>query len=195
MRVVESTFLVKKTIETEEQIRPRAVMKMSRDYRLWLSVGATAISLFVVLVLARAHATDGRWSHDEIGFQHKARSGHTEGVYEGDAAALNPGNSVCRTEEKLLGFTFLQEDQGLREELKVKLRRGGPNDLGVRNGGNTLRESKSLFADKGGVVSYKKRILNGKLVLEDAYRPYPVTYNSTGRVRQGDGDTGLLVRY
>ncbi len=74
MRVVESTFLVKKTIETEEQIRPRAVMKMSRDYRLWLSVGVTAISLFVVLVLARAHATDGRWSHDEIGFQHKARS-------------------------------------------------------------------------------------------------------------------------
>ena len=195
MHVVESTFLVKKTIETEEQGRLRAVMKMSRDYRLWLSVGATAISLFVVLVLARAHATDRCWSRDEIGFQHKARSGHTEGAYEGDAAASNPGNSVCRIEEELLGLTFLQEDQGLREELKVKLRRGGPNDPGFRNGGNRLREGKSLFADKGGLVSYKKRILNGNLVLEDAYRPYPVTYSSIGGVRQAAGDTGLLVRY
>ncbi len=89
----------------------------------------------------------------------------------------------------------MQEGQGFREELKVKLRRGGPNDPGFRSGGKTLRESKSLFAGKAGVVSYKKRILSGNLVLEDAYRLFPVTYNSTGRVRQAVGDTGLLVRY
>jgi len=74
--------------------------------------------------------------------------------------------------------------------------KSGPDDVSSRNCGNTVRDSKSLFADKGRAASYQKDALARNPAPEDAYGPcYLVTYNSTGRNRQSVGDTGLFVRY
>ena len=226
--------------------------KMGKHYRSWLSVGVSAISLLVLLA-PEAHGTDVCWSHDETGFQHMSRSGHTEEVYGGDADVPEQWNGAYQIQEEPFGSRLLQVGEGLWEELKVKSRSGlinceqdtahelfisvctegiqisalrgmhespydfatspskpmstvdpkhgvlcksGPDDVSSRNCGNTLRDSKSLFADKGRVASYQKDALARNPAPEDAYGPcYLVTYNSTGRNRQSVGDTGLFVRY
>ena len=73
--------------------------------------------------------------------------------------------------------------------------KSGPDDLSSRNFGNTLRDSKSVLSERGGVVSYRKGALTRNLGVEDAHGLYLFTYKSTGRDRQSAGDTGLLVRY
>ena len=170
-------------------------MKTGKHFRLWLSVGVAAIFLIVLLAPVQVQAVDGCWSHDEIGFQYMSGSGHTAEVYGGDPDVPEQWNSAYQIQGEPFGSRLLQQGEGLWEELKVKLR-GGPDDLSYRNCGNTLRDSKSLFADKGRVASYQMEALARKLALEDAYGPYYlVIYNSTGRNRQRAGDTGLFVRY
>ena len=73
--------------------------------------------------------------------------------------------------------------------------KSGPESLSSPNKGNTLRDSKGLFADKRGVASYHEGALARNLAVEVAYGPYLFANESTGGDGQSAGDTGLLVRY
>lgn len=251
--MVQNILPVKRPIQSDIRQRLRAVRKMGKHYRSWLSVGVSAICLVVLLAPAQVQASDACWSHDETGFQHMSRSGHTGEVNGGDVQVPEQRNGAYRIQGEPFGSTVVQEGHGLWEELKVKSRSGiinceqgrahelfisvctegiqisalrgmhgspcdlatssskpmstvdpklvvlweiGADDVSSRSRGNTVRDSKSPFADKRGVASYQKDTFARNLALEDAYGPYYlVTYNSTGRSRQSVGDTGLFVRY
>ena len=251
--MVQNILPVKRPIQSDTRQRLRAVRKVGRHYRLWLSVGVAAISLLVLLAPAQVQGTDACWSHNETRFQHMSRSGHTGEAYGGDADVPEQWNGAYRIQGEPFGSRLLQVGEGLWEELKVKSRSGiinceqdrahelfisvctegiqisalrgihgspydfaaspskpmstvdpkhgvlcksGPDDVSSRNCGNTVRDSKSPFADKGRVASYQKDALTRNLALEDAYGPYYlVTYNPTGRNRQSVVDAGFFVRY